>query len=70
MSMISNRINRHYSDQNWSLWAKLSIYEGIDKIPEICSIDKMRPICHVGHYITMCQPIPLGLLDVYLNTYI
>ena len=68
MSMVYNRINRHYLDQNWSMWAKLSIYEGLTKLPEYDAIDNMGRICHVGHYEGIC--IGLVPLHIYLNTYI
>lgn len=70
MSNISIRINRHYLDQNWSMWAKFPIYEGIDKIPEICPIDNMGRICQVGQMHYECPSIWAVLLHIYLNTYI
>lgn len=33
--------------QIWTIWAKLDIYDAIDKIPEICAIDKFVQMCHI-----------------------
>ena len=57
MSRVSIRINRHYLDQNWSMWAKLSIYEGLTKLPEYDAIDNMGRICHVGQMYYECPTI-------------